>query len=60
MNVRKEEEEHSAEDKLKSQKEIYDGYVMQIANMVVYTLCTVSIHKHKSDDLIELNYRTQV
>ncbi|EES12170.2 hypothetical protein SORBI_3006G088900 [Sorghum bicolor] len=37
MNVRKEElcaEEHSAEDKLKSQKEIYDGYIMQIANMV--------------------------
>ena len=41
MNVRKEEEEHSAEDKLKSQKKIYDGYIMQIANMVIYTLCTV-------------------
>ena len=44
MNVRKEElcaDEHSAEDKLKSQKEKYDGYIMQIANMVIYTLCTV-------------------
>lgn len=39
MNARKEElcaEEHSAEQNLTSQKEIYDGYLIQIANMVIY------------------------